>query len=118
MSIRTTVFSLIAASLAVTGIASADAKAPAARVEIAITPKGFSPDHITIKKDQATVLAFTRKTDATCAKAIVVDLGGGKKVTKDLPLGQTVEISATFTKSGDLSYACGMDMLHGVMTVE
>jgi plastocyanin domain-containing protein len=104
------------ASLALAGTAAADPKPT--RVEISVTPKGFSPDHITVKKDQPVVLAFTRKTDKTCAKAVVVDLGDGKKVTKDLPLDKTVEISATFAKTGELSYACGMDMVHGVMTVQ
>ena len=121
MPIRTPILSLaslVLAALAVAGAASADSKAPSARVDIAITPKGFSPDHVTVKKDQPVVLAFTRKTDATCAKAVVVELGDGKKVTKDLPLGKTVEISATFAKTGELSYACGMDMIHGVMTVQ
>lgn len=113
---RKTLLSMFLASLALAGTAAADKAAPT-RVEISVTPKGFSPDHITVKKDQPIVLAFTRKTDKTCAKAVVVDLGGGKKVTKDLPLDKTVEVSATFAKTGELSYACGMDMIHGVMTV-
>jgi plastocyanin domain-containing protein len=110
------ILTAILASLALAGTAAADGKPT--RVEISITPKGFDPDHVTVKKDQPVVLAFTRKTDKTCAKAVVVDLGGGKKITKDLPLDKTVEISATFTKTGELGYACGMDMVHGVMTVQ
>ncbi len=116
MQIRNLALSLILGTLAFAGTATADAKP--ARVEISITPKGFSPDHVTVKKDQPVVLAFTRKTDKTCAKAVVLDLGDGKKVTKDLPLDKTVEISATFAKTGELGYACGMDMVHGVLTVQ
>lgn len=101
-------------------VAPAVAKpAPAAnRVEISVTRKGFSPDHVTVKKDQPVVLAFKRTTDATCAKAVVVEIGDGKKIQKELPLDQTVEIATTFAKAGELTYACGMDMVHGVMTVQ
>ena len=109
---------IIAATLAFAGTAVADTGSTGARVAITITSKGFDPAHVTVKKDQPIVLAFTRKTDATCAKSVVVDLGAGKKVTKDLPLDKTVEITATFAKAGDLGYACGMDMVHGVLTVQ
>ena len=117
MTIRTAALSII---VGVVTAASATAKPapPVSRVEITVDRKGFTPDHITVAKAQAVVLAFTRKTDATCAKAVVVELGDGKKVEKDLPLGQTVEISATFAKAGELSYTCGMDMVHGVLTVQ
>lgn len=127
MTRRITILSLGLAALIAAGTATAKpvptkpgpAKPTAAanRVEISITRRGFAPDHIEIKQGEPVVLAFTRKTDATCAKTIVVDLGGGKRVQKDLPLDQTVEISAKFGKTGELTYSCGMDMIHGVMTV-
>ena len=88
------------------------------RIPINITKQGFAPDRVTIHKDEAIVLAFTRKTDATCAKEIAVDLGDGKKVTKAVPLDETVEIPVTFHKTGELQYACAMDMVHGVVAVQ
>ncbi|MCE9572955.1 MAG: cupredoxin domain-containing protein [Deltaproteobacteria bacterium] len=95
------------------------APAPAAqRIAIEVTRQGFTPDRITVAKGQPVVLAFKRTTDKTCAKNVVVELGDGKKVQKDLPLDQTVEIAATFAKAGTLSYACGMDMVTGVLTVQ
>jgi plastocyanin domain-containing protein len=127
MTIRTTFLSLILATLigGTTAVATPAPPAPATatataanRVEIAVTRKGFTPDHIAVKKDQPVILAFTRKTDATCAKNVVVELGDGKKVQKDLPLDKTVEVAATFSKAGELSYACGMDMVRGVLTVQ
>ena len=120
MTTRPIVLSTLLASRVGAGAAPAVAKpAPSTtRVEIKVDGKGFHPDHITVKKDQPVALVFTRTTDATCAKAVVVDLGDGKKLHKDLPLDKTVEIDATFAKAGDLTYACGMDMVHGVMTVQ
>ena len=120
MTTRTLVLSTLLAALVGAGATPAVAKPapPATRVEIKVDGKGFHPDHITVKKNQPVVLAFTRTTDATCAKAIVVDLGDGNKLHKDLPLDKTIEIDATFAKAGDLTYTCGMDMVHGVMTVQ
>jgi plastocyanin domain-containing protein len=43
---------------------------------------------------------------------------GGKKITTELPLGKTVEVRAVFRKAGELRYACAMDMIHGVFTLQ
>lgn len=104
---------------AVPGITSADKPAPSPRrIAISLTEDGFKPDAITVEKARPVVLVFTRKTDNTCAKEIVVELGGDKKVEKKLPLDKPVEIAATFARSGKLSYGCGMNMVSGVISVE
>lgn len=92
--------------------------APAAKVAVSVSAKGFEPDRVTVPGGTPVILEFTRKTDETCAKQVVVELGGGQKVTKDLPLDQAVEIAATFPKGGQLSYACGMNMVTGVISVQ
>lgn len=101
---------------AMASISAADPKPR--RVDVAVTKQGFEPDHVTLHKDEPVMLAFTRKTDATCAKSIVVDVGDGKRVTKPLPLDTTVEVALTPHKAGELHYACAMDMLHGVLTIQ
>ena len=88
------------------------------RIEIAVIPDGFSPAQIYVKAGERVALAFTRQTDRTCATDVVVQLGDGRMIEKDLPLGETVEIDATFTKSGQLRYACSMDMITGIIAVE
>lgn len=103
-------------SMAVPAVSSAEPTPQ--RATISITRQGFEPDKIAVKKDHAITLAFTRKTDATCAKQVVIELGDGKKITKDLPLDKTVEVRAVFHKTGELRYACGMDMVHGVLSVQ
>lgn len=97
---------------------SAAPKADAARFEISVTEDGFVPDDVAVPSGKPVVLVFDRKTDETCAKKVVLDLGDGQKVTKDLPLNQPVEVAATFPKAGKLAYACGMDMFHGTITVQ
>jgi plastocyanin domain-containing protein len=98
--------------------ATAWAAAAARRIEITVTEKGFSPDKVKVKKGEPITLAFTRKTDKTCAKKVIVQLGDGKKVEKKLPLDQTVELDVTFAKAGELRYGCSMDMITGTITVE
>ncbi|MCA9674147.1 MAG: cupredoxin domain-containing protein [Myxococcales bacterium] len=88
-----------------------------ARIAIDVTTEGFTPDHVNVPQGKPVTLVFDRKTDQTCAKKVVLELDG-KKVEKDLPLNQPVEIAATFPKAGELTYACGMDMVHGTITVQ
>ena len=91
--------------------------ADATHISIKVTEKGFEPEKVRVKKGVATTLIFTRTTDATCAKQIVIPVGD-QKITKDLPLNQPVEVAVTFPNAGDVQYACGMDMVHGVLTVQ
>ncbi|MFZ5894703.1 MAG: cupredoxin domain-containing protein [Myxococcota bacterium] len=103
---------------AISGTALADSAKPAARIEIAVTSEGFAPDNIKVPAKKPVTLVFTRKTDVTCAKSVVVSLGEGKQVERELPLNKPVEIAVTFPKSGTLSYACSMDMVKGVVLVQ
>ena len=33
-------------------------------------------------------------------------------------MNQPVEVAVTFPKAGELTYACGMDMIHGTISVQ
>ena len=63
-------------------------------------------------------LVFTRKTDKTCAKEVIVHIDDKQTIEKELPLNQPVEVAVTFPSSGDLTYACGMDMVKGSIHVQ
>jgi plastocyanin domain-containing protein len=89
-----------------------------ARYEIAVTEKGFEPGDVAVPVAKQVTIVFDRKTDATCAKQIVLDTGDGNKIQKDLPLNTPVEIATTFPKAGKLTYACSMDMMKGTITVQ
>lgn len=97
--------------------ASADPKPKDTRIEIRVTTKGFEPDAITVPAKKPVTLVFTRTTDATCTKSVVLKLDSGK-VERDLPLDKPVEIAVTFPKAGKLGYACGMDMTKGTILVQ
>lgn len=86
----------------------------ASRVEITVTEQGFEPAEVKVPRDRPVTLVFTRKTDRTCAKDVV--LPGG--TIKDLPLNTPVEITMTFTEPGPVSYHCGMNMISGTIVVQ
>lgn len=110
---------VLIAVLGVTGAsAEGDKKAPAKRIEIAVNEAGFEPTKVTVKQNEEVTLAFTRKTDKTCAKAVVVYVNEKDKVEKQLPLDQVVPVTVTFSKSGELRYECGMGMYGGVIVVQ
>ena len=113
MSLRTFAIlaSLVGTSLAAP-IAAAAAKARV--VEISVTEKGFEPNRIAVQKGEPLKLVVTRRTDQTCAKEITIP---DESVRKLLPLNQAVEIELTPKKAGELTYACGMKMLTGVLVV-
>ena len=98
--------------------APAPTPAGGSRVTITVNEKGFEPEDVSVPAGKPVTLVFDRTSDETCAKQIVVDTGEGNKITKDLPLNTPVEIAATFPKAGKLGFACGMDMLHGTITVQ
>lgn len=87
----------------------------AAPIEVSVTGEGFVPSSIHVKKGAPVRLLVTRKTDRTCATEIVIkDLG----ISRKLPLNQPVLVEFTPRKAGTLRYACGMDMISGVLVVE
>ncbi len=96
----------------------APAVASADRFEIKVTEKGFEPDDVKVPAGKPVTLVFERMTDDTCAKEVVLALADGSKIEKDLPLGKPVEIATTFPTAGRLTYACGMNMMKGTLTVQ
>ncbi len=96
---------------------AAPSAAKSTRFEIAVTDEGFKPDDVKVPAATPITLVFTRKTDSTCAKEVVIT-ADGKKIQKALPLNTPVEIAATFPTAGKLSYACSMDMVKATLTVQ
>jgi plastocyanin domain-containing protein len=117
---KTAISIVIAVAVAVSG-ASALAKGKEQKkaqeqvVTMEVTTQGFVPAQVKVKVGQPVKLVVTRKTDVTCAKDIVIKDYG---INKPLPLNQPVEVTFTPTKPGKVRYACAMDMISGVITVE
>ncbi len=75
---------------------------------------GYAPDKIPGKPGEKLKLVFTRTVDSECLAQVKV--AGGAPV--ELPMGKPVEIAVTVPASGQLAFACGMDMFTGVIVAD
>ena len=117
---KTAISIIIAIAVAISGATALakgekQTKAQEQVVTMEVTGEGFVPAQVKVKIGKPVKLVVTRKTDRTCATEIVIkDFG----INKPLPLNQPVAITFTPTKVGKFRYACGMDMIAGVIIVE
>lgn len=78
-------------------------------VEI-IVDGGYTPEVISIPKDQTTKISFLRKDPSSCLEEVVL---ADFKMRKFLPLNQQVSVEITPLKEGEYNFTCGMNMFHG-----
>lgn len=110
---------LLMAALGVTGaLADEPKKDTPRRIDISVTEAGFEPTSVSVKAGEDVTLAFTRKTEKTCATEVIVYVNDKDKVEKKLPLNQVVPVNVKFSQAGKLGYACGMNMYKGVIVVQ
>lgn len=91
------------------------------RIDILVTEEGFVPKKIAVRKQEPVVLVFTRKTEKTCVKEVIIYVDSDhleKKIERKLPLNQAVEIEATFLRSGEAGFTCAIGHRSGVVTVQ
>jgi plastocyanin domain-containing protein len=81
------------------------------RIAIEANTKGYVPDRIGGKPGEKLTLVFTRTVDSTCIAQLKTP--DGKLI--DLPKGTPVEVAVTVPPSGEVGFACGMDMFHGAV---
>ena len=84
------------------------------RVAVDAGKQGYQPERIAGKPGEKLMLVFTRTVDADCLAQLKTP--DGKLV--DLPKGTPVEVAVTVPQSGELAFACGMDMFHGVIVAQ
>jgi len=82
--------------------------------EVTVTKKGFEPTRIEVPPGRDVLLRFTRKVENTCADSVIVQ---GDPVKHMLPLDKPVDVRLTSPKSGEVSFACGMEMYRGALVV-
>ena len=92
------------------------AKKPAAVYKLTVTEKGFEPSTLKVKANTPVTLKITRKTNATCAREIVIPT---KDIKVDLPLDKEVSVQINTLAKGEVKFGCAMNMMFsGVMIVE
>ena len=94
---------------------AAESKKPGQTIQMTVTEDGYVPATIQARKGEPLTLVITRKTDRTCATELVIKEYG---VNQPLPLNQAVTVTFTPSKSGQVKYACGMDMVSGTLVIQ
>ena len=83
-------------------------------VSVEANKQGYTPDKIAGKPGEKLVLVFKRTVDAECLSQVKTP--EGKLV--DLPMNKPVEVALTVPETGELTFACGMDMFHGTVVAQ
>ena len=83
-------------------------------VAVEITEQGYQPESLKLKRDVPARITFTRRTDKTCVREIMIQ---EYDIKRGLPLDQPVVVEFTPRKSGEFTFACGMNMLRGKLIV-
>lgn len=109
MRVISVLFALLATSFSAVGL-SDDAKSWARRIEISMTEEGFVPKKLDVRKGEALILVFTRRTERTCAKDVIIYVDDNTKIARPLPLNVPVDIPVTFRDAGERGFACKMGM--------
>ncbi len=90
---------------------------PAADGSIAITVdgEGYHPSTDKAPAGKKAKLVFTRTTDKSCGTEVVFH---ALNIKKELPLNQPTTVEVDIPASGQLAFACGMDMMKGSVVVD
>ncbi len=88
---------------------------PADAIKVTVSKDGYTPAKLTVKAGQPVKLAFTRTDEENCGGTVVFPK---LKISAKLPVGQTVLVELPAQEKGELSFACGMNMLKGTLIVE
>lgn len=92
-----------------------NADIPEGALKIVVSENGFTPQEISFKQGQPLKLAFYRADAKNCGGEIVFkDLN----IRKNLPVGEIVLIDMPTDKAGEISFACGMNMMKGKIVVQ
>ena len=83
-------------------------------VHVEANKDGYTPARVPGKPGEKLTLVFTRTYEADCISQLKTP--DGKLV--DLPLNKPVEVAVTVPQTGELGFACGMDMFHGVIVAQ
>ena len=92
-----------------------NAEIPPGATRISVSSAGFEPASVTARKGETLKLAFTRKDANNCASEVVFPK---LNVKKQLPVGETVLVEVKAPESGEISFACGMNMYKGKVIVQ
>ena len=83
--------------------------------KVVVSEQGYEPPRVALRAGTPARITFVRTTDKTCGTEVVFP---SLNIKRTLPLNKPVVIEFTPGKSGDIAFACGMNMLHGTVVVQ
>jgi len=83
--------------------------------KVMVSEQGYEPARVTFRAGTPARITFVRTTDKTCGTEVVFP---SLNIKRALPLNEPVVIEFTPAKSGDVAFACGVNMLHGTVVVQ
>ena len=92
------------------GTISKENVVPADAVKVTVSSNGYEPSEIKTEKGKLVKLAFYRADANNCGGEIVFSK---MNLRKKLPVGETVVVEFTPTETGEIGFACGMNMMKG-----
>jgi plastocyanin domain-containing protein len=83
-------------------------------IAIEANQNGYVPDRIPGKPGEKLKLKFTRTINGECLEKLKTP--DGKVV--ELPMNTAVDVDVTVPETGEVKFACGMDMFYAVVVAE
>ena len=77
--------------------------------------QGFVPAKVSLRAGMPARITFVRTTEKTCGTEVVFP---SLNIKRALPLNQPVQIEFMPSTTGEIAFACGMNMFKGVVVVE
>jgi Cupredoxin-like domain len=82
---------------------------------ILVREQGYEPAKVRLRAETPPQITLVRTTDKTCGTEVVFPSLNFKRA---LPLNVPVVIEFTPAKTGEIAFACGLNMLHGSVVVQ
>ena len=83
--------------------------------EVEIVVKGgYTPAHVVVTHGKPVRLVFRREEDGACTDQVLIP---GLRINRALPAHRTTAVEFTPAEPGDYDFHCGMNMVHGRITV-
>jgi plastocyanin len=83
--------------------------------KVVVNEQGFEPAKVSLRAGMPARITFVRTTEKTCGTEVVFP---SLNIKRALALNQPVQIEFTPSTTGEIAFACGMNMLKGVVVVE
>ncbi|MDQ3798661.1 MAG: cupredoxin domain-containing protein [Acidobacteriota bacterium] len=83
-------------------------------VRINISQQGYRPASVSVRKGQTVRLVFYRADANNCGEELVFP---ALNIKREIPVRKPVVVTLKPRRTGELSFACGMDMYRGKILV-